>query len=888
MSETGGQFSGRQRRRSTSRRVRLADVGAHALITVGGIGTIVAVMGVCLFLVWVVMPLFLSAQVEEDAAFRPEEGLQQALRVGMDEYQTMGWALLPSGDVVSYRLDDGSMRDRLQPFAGRRPVSWSFPVGGEQAAFGFEDGTIQLATIGFQTTFVPDAELTQEQRRTMASASMETVFDLRRGVAGVTPEGQVRLQELTVEVGDPITVATTPVRHVALALRATGPFLVALAEGADGPQLMAIAGEQEEDFLTGDTRLTFPAPVPLLLPERSQDAPAFVVVDGMGQDVFLGWPDGRLARIHCSDLEDAFLAETGVVTRDGARLTALAFTLGSATLVWGDDGGSLAGGFLVPVDDLNGAGIPAARRDPQRTRKAMALTRDMGSFESPLAVLAPSGRSRMVAAGFEDGSIRLFQVTNQRKLLEMEGVGDAAVDLLAVAPKENALLALAGGTLRHWRLEPRYPEAGFTAMFRPVWYEGYREPRHVWQSSSGTDDFEAKLGMMPLIFGTLKATLYSMLFAAPLALLAAIFTSEFLDRRTRAMVKPGIEMMASLPSVVLGFLAALVFAPLVETVLSSIMAALVTMPVMFLLGAYLWQMLPVSRSVRLARWRFAFQFLAIPPGLLAAVWAGPRLETWLFAGDLRAWLAWNPGVPGQEAYASPFGGWVLLALPLCATAAALLVSRLATPRLRNAGTQWSRGRVAQVDLVKFLAGCALALALTVVTAGLLAFAGFDPRGGVMDTYVQRNALVVGFVMGFAIIPIIYTIAEDALSTVPEHLRSASLGAGATQWQTTMRIVVPTAMSGLFSALMIGLGRAVGETMVVLMAAGNTPVMSWNVFEGFRTLSANIAVELPEAVRNSTHYRTLFLAALVLFAMTFIVNTVAEVVRLRFRRKAYQL
>src|SRR5690606_8085859 len=106
--------------------------------------------------------------------------------------------------------------------------------------------------------------------------------------------------------------------------------------------------------------------------------------------------------------------------------------------------------------------------------------------------------------------------------------------------------------------------------------------------------------------------------------------------------------------------------------------------------------------------------------------------------------------------------------------------------------------------------------------------------------------------------------------------------------TAIRIVIPTAMSGLFSAIMVGFGRAVGETMIVLMAAGNTPVLEMNIFNGFRTLSANIAVELPEAVRDSTHYRTLFLAALVLFIMTFLVNTVAEVVRLRFRRRAVAL
>jgi phosphate transport system permease protein len=143
-------------------------------------------------------------------------------------------------------------------------------------------------------------------------------------------------------------------------------------------------------------------------------------------------------------------------------------------------------------------------------------------------------------------------------------------------------------------------------------------------------------------------------------------------------------------------------------------------------------------------------------------------------------------------------------------------------------------------------------------------------------------------MGFAIIPIIYTIAEDALAAVPDHLRSASFASGATPWQTAWRIVIPTAMSGLFSAVMIGFGRAVGETMIVLMAAGNTPILEWNIFNGFRTLSANIAVELPEAVRNSTHYRTLFLAALVLFVMTFALNTLAEIVRIRFRKKAMEL
>jgi phosphate transport system permease protein len=193
-----------------------------------------------------------------------------------------------------------------------------------------------------------------------------------------------------------------------------------------------------------------------------------------------------------------------------------------------------------------------------------------------------------------------------------------------------------------------------------------------------------------------------------------------------------------------------------------------------------------------------------------------------------------------------------------------------------------------VDLVRFAAAAAATILGAWGLSSLLASTGADPRGSFVDTYTQRNTLIVGFVMGFAIIPIIYTLAEDALTSVPDHLRAASLGAGATPWQTAVRIILPTAASGIFSALMIGLGRAVGETMIVLMAAGNTPGIEWNVFSGFRTLSANIAVELPEAVQGSTHYRTLFLAALVLFAMTFAVNTLAESVRQRFRRRAYKL
>jgi phosphate transport system permease protein len=151
-------------------------------------------------------------------------------------------------------------------------------------------------------------------------------------------------------------------------------------------------------------------------------------------------------------------------------------------------------------------------------------------------------------------------------------------------------------------------------------------------------------------------------------------------------------------------------------------------------------------------------------------------------------------------------------------------------------------------------------------------------------FEQRNSLVVGIAMGFAVTPTIFSIAEDAVFSVPKHLTTGSLALGATPWQTLTRVVLLTASPGIFSAIMIGLGRAVGETMIVLMATGNTAVMDFSIFTGFRTLSANIGVEMPEAGVGETHYRLLFLSALVLFGFTFVVNTLAELVRQRLRER----
>lgn len=141
---------------------------------------------------------------------------------------------------------------------------------------------------------------------------------------------------------------------------------------------------------------------------------------------------------------------------------------------------------------------------------------------------------------------------------------------------------------------------------------------------------------------------------------------------------------------------------------------------------------------------------------------------------------------------------------------------------------------------------------------------------------RLNALLGGIAMSLAVIPIIYTVAEDALTAVPRFMKEASLALGATQWQTALFVTLPAATPGVFAAVLLGFGRAFGETMIVLMATGNAALLSWSVVEPVRTMSATIGAEMAEVVFGDTHYHVLFLIGAILFVFTFALNAVAEV------------
>ncbi len=866
--QTDAAFSGRSRARTARRSVLIKDRIARWVISLGGIGSIVAVSLVGLFLVYVVIPLFLPSDLEAEHDLAAGSTPAPVVHVGVNEYSTMAWMLHRDGSVFVRRLSDGAVIRRLEVPDAALMTCWSFGIDTDNCAFGYSDGTVRVGQIAFTTDFLPVAEIPPA----LHELPVGEAAPLRQGIVERTPEMQFRYQELRLDLGPAQQLSPRPIVLVDQSDTNTGPRFAAL--DASGT-LHVNELRSRRNLLTGEVTVTatggaLDLRAEGILPE-SGVAPAHLLLTGLGDNVMLAWTDGRLVRIH-SVQPDAMqvTGETDLVPEDGHRLTTVAFQLGKASLITGDDLGRIRVWFRVKdpdADHVDGTSLVLAHALPPHP----AVTTD----------LAPSARTRMVAAAFADGTVGLYHISSDQLLTEIEATADGEpVDFLALGPRDDIMLSLAGGEGRVWRIEAPHPETNWRSLMQRVWYEGYDEPAWVWQSSGASDAFEPKYSLMPLIFGTLKATLYSLLFGLPLAWFAAVYTSEFLHPRTRARVKPVIELMASLPSVVLGFLAALVFAPFLEGVVPQTLTAFVTVPFCFLLGAYLWQLLPKEFALRRGAIKFPLMFLGLPMGLLLASLLGGGVETTLFSGDIVAWLDGQVG--------TGTGGWMFLLLPLSAGAVFLFNAQVVDGWLRRVGPGVTRTRFALLDLARFLVSSAVVLVVAWTVSWLLAAAGLDPRGSYVDTYVQRNALVVGVVMGFAIIPIIYTISEDALSAVPGHLRAASLGAGATPWQTAIYVIIPPAISGLFSAMMIGLGRAVGETMIVLMAAGNTPVMEWNIFNGFRTLSANIAVELPEAVQNSTHYRTLFLAALTLFVMTFILNTAAEAVRIRFRKKSLEL
>jgi phosphate transport system permease protein len=735
----------------TSRRRLATDRFARWAVVAGGLAIIAGILGILVFILLEVWPLFTAPRVEAASVFdvdgftlrsSPAERAKEGAVVA-DEYRSHAAVLSVDGTLRVVRLSDGTTVVDREIASDGFTVVRSIP-GTQLLAGATTDGRVVAVPIDWRVTY------TEARREIEPVVEPPVPFEL-----------------------DPLGGAA--VLAFAVRLDADGRAMAA-GQLEDGT-LVLVERRVRENALSGEisetvTRTTVEAPASLRL----------LVIDDARETLYgasatgslFWWPIGADG-----------IGPTRTIPREGAPITALTLLVGGRSLILGAEDGALSVWFKV--DRPDGHAMPVR-------------IRTFPKMPGPIRLLSPSMRDKGFLAQDESGRLGLYYSTSHRVLWTGESPLPEATALF-YAPKADGAILAQPGRIATLDIDNPHPEVGFSALFDRVWYEGYDAPAWVWQSSAATDEFEPKLSLTPLLFGTLKGTLYSMFLAVPLGVLGAMYTSQFMHPRLKAAVKPVVEIMAALPSVVLGFLAGLWLAPRVEKLMPALILMNAVLPLAVLAAWALLRTMPRKfRSRMITGSEAALYMVAIVAGMWLAIAIGPAFEAVAFGGSFQEWL-------------------------------------LDTTGLR---------------------------------------------------YDQRNAVVVGLAMGFAVIPVIFAIAEDAFSNVPRVLVSGSLALGANRWQTVTRVVLPTASPGIFSAVMIGFGRAIGETMIVLMATGNTPIMDWNPFNGFRTLSANIAVEIPEAPHGGTLYRTLFLAALLLFVLTFVLNTVAELVRQRLRRRYAQL
>ncbi len=729
------------------RRIRaLKDHLTRWYVFIGGLAVLGAITLIFFFLGYVVYPLFQGADLNAKQAITPVwmQDAGKPLMISVEEQNQVGMRVSDKGMVLFFSVKDGKELSRVDlPLPADSHVTslGEDQPGSSAVILGLSNGQALVFRHTYKVSY-PDGKKT-------ISPAIEY------------PYGQ-----------DPITLDPQgqPLDHVNLNVN-DSTLVIA---GSSGSQLSVLSLSSEENAMTGEVTKSENR---IDLPQMTEKVKA-LYVDPRQQWLYV--VNGR-AQADVFSLRDKSLNGRYKLLEDAnTEITASTQLVGGISLIFGDSSGGLSQWFMA--------------RDPDGEQR-FKLIRSFQMGTSPIVEITAEQRRKGFLALDAAGEIGVFHSTAHRTLL-VEKVAEGP-GVMGLSPRANRIIVEEGGKLLPLTLKNPHPEVSWSALWSKVWYENYDGPKYVWQSTAANTDFEPKMSLAPLTFGTLKAAFYAMLLAAPLAVAAAIYTAYFMAPSLRRKVKPVIELMEAMPTVILGFFAGLFLAPYVEGHLPGIFSLLVLMPVGILVAGFGWSRLPESIRLRVPEgWE---SLILIPVILLVcglSLYMSPHMEAWFFGGDMRLWISHDLGI----------------------------------------------------------------------------------------TYDQRNALVVGLAMGFAVIPNIYSIAEDAVFSVPRGLTLGSLALGATPWQTMTRVVILTASPGIFSALMIGMGRAVGETMIVLMATGNTPVMEMNLFEGLRTLAANVAVEMPESEVGGSHYRVLFLSALVLLLFTFIMNTLAELIRQRLRKK----
>lgn len=710
---------------------------ASYVISAGGFGIILSIAAILLFLVYKSYPLSSDANLEKIST--ASSGKNKVILMGMDRFQEINYSIFENGEIS------------FSSNSSRKVFSVKNIDLEENERIIFADkGSLRNETFALITNLnrIITAEIKmtakyQNDKRQIVP-SLEIIEEFKADSSGFS------------------------IKNFIFTFNENSDRIYSWTDSGNNLNLRIFGFDDEEIFQHN------------LSGFMNSDEIKSCAVNHSGEVLICGTKTGELFWFDISDFEEPELIDNWKAGE--SEITALEFLLGDNSLVTGDLKGFVSVWFPV----RNSEGVQKFTR-----------IHEFEKHQNPVEKIFVSSRNRTFITIDAGGEIILNHSTTSHTSLKFRQSQKKVVSA-SFSPKSDAIL-VAGedNNTGIYALDDKHPEVSFKTLFSKVWYEGYPEPDFVWQSTGGSDEFEPKMSLIPLIFGTLKGTFYAMIFSIPLAILAAIYVSQFAPKKFALIVKPTVEIMAALPSVVIGFLAGLYFSPLFEKNLMFLFFFTAILPVFFLFAIISWKYIPEEKKVKLpggSEMLYVIPFAVM--AFIAASFLSIPIENTFFGGNINQWFY-----------------------------------------------------------------------------------------EVLDTkYDQRNSLVVGFALGFAVIPIIFTISEDALSNVPKSLTSAALALGASRWQTVKRIVVPAAAGGIFSAIMLGLGRAIGETMIVLMATGNTPILEMNPFNGFRAMSATIAVEIPEAPVDGSLYRVLFLTALLLFVFTFIINSLAAVIGDKLRKK----
>lgn len=716
--------------------VKVAVTGGGGLVLV----TLLLVFG---YLLYVVLPIFTPVTIELKQAF-PRNDSAVIYALGLDEQNEIAYQLDENGQFHFYSLREDDLGKYLLDYQA------------------FPNTAVMAKSMPSSNAYL----LTNEQGQAKI-IKPDFIVSYPNNKREITPEIRFPLGNTNIVISD----NNKAVEKVSFEINSNKAAIAAVQSNDVGIYIVLTA---ERNMLTDDV---------VWKPQRFQ-LPSFP----SNVDQLLLTPDlsklfvrsaNNLRIYDVSDSENIHIMSAFKINNMGSNVSEIALLTGASSLLVANQDGMVSQWFEVLKPD----------------KREFTHIRDFKTPANITMIVSEFFRKGFLTIS-GSGDLTILHTTGETELLSQSLTSTGSLSV-AISPRSNAILAIDKNTVALYDVDNEHPEITWSALWQEVWYEGYPDAQYVWQSTSASDEFEAKMSLVPISFGTLKAAFYAMLFSVPIAISAAIYTAYFMAPRIRTYIKPTVEIMEALPTVILGFLAGIWLAPIVENQLPGIILLLISLPISILISAMIWSCIPKSLSDKVSDG--VLPLVLIPILLLTGYLSmafSDSLELWLFNGDTRMYLTNELGVD----------------------------------------------------------------------------------------FNQRNSLIVGIAMGFAVIPTIFSIAEDAIFSVPKSLTMGSLALGATPWQTLTKVVILTASPGIFSAVMMGMGRAVGETMIVLMATGNTPIMDWNIFEGMRSLSANIAVEMPESEVGSSHYRVLFLAAFVLFIITFFFNTIAEFIRQRLREK----